>query len=294
MPRVTFTDPEIGAVGLTEKQARDAGSTCGPASTPDPASTRGWIHKAGNEGFIKLVADTERGVLVGATSPARPAARCSARSRSRCTREVPVHTLRQMIYAYPTFHRAIEDALQQLEVWAHCRHERAAASESCPRCTCAATNGARSGHERTGMSERQRAGTRQLIVRIGLAGMAAVHLWWGLWAYAAPPPLLHHVPRPRAALDRRLPAVQRAPRSSHLGRDLPHPRRSCWRCPRCATAAPSPAWRWPARSSSTRCTWRSTPPTATSLTDPAWPAGLTPLVLGVLLPVALWVAAPQD
>ena len=33
-----------------------------------PASTRGWIHKAGNDGFIKLVADTGRGVLVGATS----------------------------------------------------------------------------------------------------------------------------------------------------------------------------------------------------------------------------------
>ena len=27
---------------------------------------------------------------------------------------------------------------------------------------------------------------RQWIVRLGLAGMAVVHLWWGLWAYAAP------------------------------------------------------------------------------------------------------------
>ena len=35
---------------------------------PLPASTRGWIHKAGNQGFIKLVEDAERGVLVGATS----------------------------------------------------------------------------------------------------------------------------------------------------------------------------------------------------------------------------------
>jgi pyruvate/2-oxoglutarate dehydrogenase complex dihydrolipoamide dehydrogenase (E3) component len=29
--------------------------------------------------------------------------------------EVPVERLRHMIYAYPTFHRAIEDALRKLE-----------------------------------------------------------------------------------------------------------------------------------------------------------------------------------
>ncbi len=28
--------------------------------------------------------------------------------------EVPVEQLRQMIYAYPTFHRAIEDAMRDL------------------------------------------------------------------------------------------------------------------------------------------------------------------------------------
>jgi hypothetical protein len=33
-----------------------------------PAAGRGWIHKSGNKGFIKLVADAELGVLVGATS----------------------------------------------------------------------------------------------------------------------------------------------------------------------------------------------------------------------------------
>ena len=33
-----------------------------------PSTARGWLHKAGNEGFIQLVADRRRGVLVGATS----------------------------------------------------------------------------------------------------------------------------------------------------------------------------------------------------------------------------------
>jgi hypothetical protein len=34
------------------------------AISPIPKSARGWIHKAGNDGFIKLVADAGRGVLV--------------------------------------------------------------------------------------------------------------------------------------------------------------------------------------------------------------------------------------
>ena len=37
-------------------------------STQLPSSARGWIHKTGNDGFIKLIEDARRGVLVGATS----------------------------------------------------------------------------------------------------------------------------------------------------------------------------------------------------------------------------------
>ena len=38
------------------------------STTQVPTSARGWIHKAGNDGFIKLVEDADRGVLAGATS----------------------------------------------------------------------------------------------------------------------------------------------------------------------------------------------------------------------------------
>jgi len=114
MPRVTFTDPEIGAVGMTEKRARDAGLTVRTGSTPIPASTRGWIHKAGNEGFIKVVADADRGVLVGATSAGPTGGEVLSALALAVHAAVPVHTLRQMIYAYPTFHRAIGEALKEL------------------------------------------------------------------------------------------------------------------------------------------------------------------------------------
>ncbi|HWD82499.1 MAG TPA: NAD(P)/FAD-dependent oxidoreductase, partial [Kribbella sp.] len=115
MPRVTFTDPEIGAVGLTEKQARDAGLNVRTGSTPIPASTRGWIHKAGNEGFIKVVLDADRGVLVGATSAGPTGGEVLSALAVAVHAAVPVSSLRQMIYAYPTFHRAIGEALKALE-----------------------------------------------------------------------------------------------------------------------------------------------------------------------------------
>ena len=112
MPRVTFTDPEIGAVGMTEKQARDAGLNVRTGSTPIPASTRGWIHKAGNEGFIKVVMDADRGVLVGATSAGPTGGEGLSALAVAVHAAVPVSTLRQMILAYPTFHRAIGEALK--------------------------------------------------------------------------------------------------------------------------------------------------------------------------------------
>ena len=114
LPRVTFTDPEIGAVGLTEAQARDAGLTVAVGVAQIPSSARGWIHKAGNDGFIKLVDDADRGVLVGATSAGPAGGEVLAALAVAVHGRVPVEQLRHMIYAYPTFHRAIEDALRAL------------------------------------------------------------------------------------------------------------------------------------------------------------------------------------
>ncbi len=114
LPRVTFTDPEIGAVGLTEKQAREKGVAVQTGTAQVPSSSRGWIHKAGNEGFIKLVADAERGVLVGATSAGPVGGEVLSALAVAVHGEVPVERLRHMIYAYPTFHRGIEDALRAL------------------------------------------------------------------------------------------------------------------------------------------------------------------------------------
>lgn len=114
LPRVTFTDPEIAAVGLTERQARDRGLRVRTSSLPLSASTRGWIHGPGGEGFLKLVEDADRGVLVGATSAGPAGGELLYGLNVAVHAEVPVERLRHMIYTYPTFHRAVEPALAGL------------------------------------------------------------------------------------------------------------------------------------------------------------------------------------
>lgn len=114
LPRVTFTDPEVGAVGLTEKQARERYDHVQVGVTPLAETTRGWIHAKGNEGFIKVVADADRGVLVGATTMGPSGGEMMGALAVAIHAEVPIATLTSMIYAYPTFHRGIEDALHRL------------------------------------------------------------------------------------------------------------------------------------------------------------------------------------
>jgi pyruvate/2-oxoglutarate dehydrogenase complex dihydrolipoamide dehydrogenase (E3) component len=112
VPHVTFTDPEVGSVGMTERQARAAGLNIRVGTTDLASSTRGWIAKG--EGLIKLVEDADRGVLVGATSVGPSGGEVLGMLVTAVHAEVPTATLRSMIYAYPTFHRAVEDALSRL------------------------------------------------------------------------------------------------------------------------------------------------------------------------------------
>ncbi len=114
LPRVTFTDPEIGAVGLTEQQARERGINVQVGFTRLSSSTRGWIHKTDDGGFIKLVADADQGVLIGATSVGPAGGEVLSGLVVAVHGAVPLAQLRHMIYAYPTFHRAVSDALRNL------------------------------------------------------------------------------------------------------------------------------------------------------------------------------------
>jgi pyruvate/2-oxoglutarate dehydrogenase complex dihydrolipoamide dehydrogenase (E3) component len=113
MPRVTFTDPEIGAIGLTEAQARERGLDVHVVTLPlASAATRGWIHGPGNDGFLSVV--EHDGVLIGATSAGPTGGEVLGALSVAVQARIPVAELRRQIWAYPTMHRGIEYVLSLL------------------------------------------------------------------------------------------------------------------------------------------------------------------------------------
>lgn len=110
-PRVTFTDPEVGGVGLTEKQARDRGIDVRVETSDLAASSRGFVHGPGAAGVVKVVVDADRDVVVGATVVGPTGGETVSGLAVAVRAEVPLEVLRNSIYAYPTFWRAVESTL---------------------------------------------------------------------------------------------------------------------------------------------------------------------------------------
>jgi len=113
-PRVTFTDPEVGAAGLTEEQARKQGINVRTGIQKASVTSRGWIHGPGNDGFIKVVEDRDRAVLVGATSMGPRGGDILGIFELAIKNQIPKDDLRHLIYAYPTFYRGVGEAVRKL------------------------------------------------------------------------------------------------------------------------------------------------------------------------------------
>ncbi len=110
LPRVTFTDPEVGAVGMTEEQALSAGLDIAVVVKSLAATFRGWLHATGS-GVIKLVIDRSTGLLVGATAVGPHGGEVLGMLSLAIHAEVPVEKLQTMIYAFPTFHGGVGEAI---------------------------------------------------------------------------------------------------------------------------------------------------------------------------------------
>jgi pyruvate/2-oxoglutarate dehydrogenase complex dihydrolipoamide dehydrogenase (E3) component len=114
VPRVTFTDPEVASVGQTEAQARQAGRAVRVGVAQTAATARGWIHGPGAEhGLLKLVADDQ--VLVGGSVMGPAAGEIAGLLVLAIKEQIPIGSLGELIYPYPTFVRGVEDALRQFD-----------------------------------------------------------------------------------------------------------------------------------------------------------------------------------
>jgi pyruvate/2-oxoglutarate dehydrogenase complex dihydrolipoamide dehydrogenase (E3) component len=113
VPRVTFTDPEVASVGLSEAAARARGIDVVVASA-DPAETaRGYIHDF-HKGALKLVGDRERGVLIGATLVTPRAGEILGELVLAIKLATPLKTLADVIHPFPAFNRVLGAALGEL------------------------------------------------------------------------------------------------------------------------------------------------------------------------------------
>jgi pyruvate/2-oxoglutarate dehydrogenase complex dihydrolipoamide dehydrogenase (E3) component len=101
VPRVTFTDPEVAAVGLTEGEARERWEKPTIASFEyaelDRAITDGRPY-----GFVTLVGDP-KGRLVGATIAAPAGAESIAELAAWVSTGAKIDRISQTVHAYPTF-----------------------------------------------------------------------------------------------------------------------------------------------------------------------------------------------
>ena len=108
--RATFTEPEVASTGLSEARAR--AELANVAVSTGDLGSRGWIAKA--DGLVKVVADADRKILVGATVVGPTGGEVIGLLGLAIQQEVPVTELLELHFAYPTYYRAVEAALKGL------------------------------------------------------------------------------------------------------------------------------------------------------------------------------------
>jgi len=113
VPRVTFTDPEIASVGLSEAAARARGIDV-IVATADPAETaRGYIHDF-HGGALKVVGDRKRGVLIGATLVTPRAGEIIGELVLAIKSAIPLTALTDVMHPFPAFNRVLGESLAEL------------------------------------------------------------------------------------------------------------------------------------------------------------------------------------
>jgi len=109
IPGCTYTSPEVASVGLTEKQAKEAGYEIKVGKFPYTASGKA---KAANapEGFVKMIFDAKYGELLGAHMIGANVTEMIAEVVVSKTLETTGHEIIKSIHPHPTMSEAIMES----------------------------------------------------------------------------------------------------------------------------------------------------------------------------------------
>jgi pyruvate/2-oxoglutarate dehydrogenase complex dihydrolipoamide dehydrogenase (E3) component len=115
VPRVVFADPEIAAVGLTREQAERQGIEVTAAEVDLPqALARPWTYQTEPVGTLGVLADRERGVLIGAWAVAPMAGEWIHQAALAIRAGVPLEILLDGVAQFPTYSEGYLNALEAL------------------------------------------------------------------------------------------------------------------------------------------------------------------------------------
>jgi pyruvate/2-oxoglutarate dehydrogenase complex dihydrolipoamide dehydrogenase (E3) component len=121
VPQVTFTDPEVGSVGLTEEQARQAGLDVQTVEYDLAALSGTYVLRDHYVGRAKLVIDGSADVIVGATFMGTGVAELTHSATMAIVGRLPIPALWHVVPSYPT---VSEVWLRLLETLDHARSEQ--------------------------------------------------------------------------------------------------------------------------------------------------------------------------
>ena len=109
--RVTFTDPEVGAVGMTEAQARDAGIEV-RVGQRRPRGVEPWLDPRRRQRRAAQARRRRRARRPGGGDSVGPnGGEVLGLLALAVHAEVPLERIASMHFAYPTFHRAVDVAV---------------------------------------------------------------------------------------------------------------------------------------------------------------------------------------
>jgi dihydrolipoamide dehydrogenase len=112
-PNATYCEPQIGSVGLTEKQAREAGFDVKTGKFPFVANSKATILGM-HEGFIKVVADAKYGEILGVHAIGPLATEIIAEPTTALGLEATLDDMANTIHAHPTVWEAMGDAFNSV------------------------------------------------------------------------------------------------------------------------------------------------------------------------------------